>query len=70
MNYLGYLGTIFLMISISLSDIVLLRILNTAGSILFVIYGLSINAYPVALLNLYFAGANIYHLSKLKGVIR
>jgi hypothetical protein len=48
-----------------MTSIVRLRLINLMGSLLFVVYGLLIEAYPVALMNLLIAGVNVYYLVKV-----
>ena len=43
-----------------------LRAINALGATLFVIYSLIITAYPVALLNAFLVGVNLYQLWLLK----
>lgn len=43
-----------------------LRLLNLSGSVIFVIYGIMLPAYSVALLDSIAVGVNIYHIIKLK----
>lgn len=62
---LGYLASGFVVISLIMSEIKYLRYLNLLGSLLFVIYGLAIGAFPVALMNSFAAVVNVYHLWKL-----
>lgn len=61
----GYLASLVTAISLTMSSIVKLRWINLAGSILFSIYGLLIDAMPVAALNLFIAGINVYYLQKI-----
>ncbi len=62
---LGYLASAFVVISLLTSNIKYLRYLNMVGCILFVIYGILISAYPVAIMNAIAFVINIYHLYKL-----
>lgn len=63
---IGYLASIFVAISLLMSDIKQLRYVNSIGCILFVVYGLYIGAYPVALMNAFCFLINLYHLYKLR----
>ncbi|MBI5727954.1 MAG: hypothetical protein HY965_08890 [Ignavibacteriales bacterium] len=49
-------------ISLMMSGIVKLRVINLIGAVLFAIYGLILHAYPVAALNALVALVNIYYL--------
>lgn len=62
---LGYLASVFVAISLLMSDIKWLRYVNSVGCVLFVIYGTLIGAYPVAAMNAFCLLINIYHLWKL-----
>lgn len=62
----GYSASIFIAISLTMTDIVRLRIINSIGCLLFVIYGYTVGAYPVALANLIIIIINFYNLYKLK----
>ena len=50
---LGYTATFFVAASFLFKSIVSLRTVNCIGAILFVIYGLVKQTYPVALLNIF-----------------
>ncbi len=65
-EWVGYLASILIVISLTMTDIMRLRIINTLGCICFVIYGLSVKAYPVALSNLAIILINFYNLYQLK----
>ncbi|MGS0682740.1 YgjV family protein [Shewanella sp. 125m-7] len=62
---IGYAASIMVAISLMMKDIIWLRCLNFTGCTLFVIYGSSIEAWPVAGMNAFVACINIYHLLKL-----
>lgn len=63
---LGYMATFFVATSFLFKSIVHLRIVNSIGDVLFVIYGLIIATYPVALLNAFLVLVNLYQLYRLK----
>ncbi|WP_025821304.1 YgjV family protein [Shewanella marina] len=62
---IGYLASVMVAISLMMKDIIWLRWLNFVGCSLFVIYGIGITAWPVAGMNAFVAGINIYHLIKI-----
>lgn len=64
----GYSASILIAISLTMTDMFKLRIINSIGCLMFVIYGLNVRAYPVALANSIIIIINIYNLSKLKEV--
>lgn len=63
----GYLGSALVVVSMLMSSVVRLRIINMIGSIIFAIYALIIKSYPTAVMNFFLVGINIYHLVRLKG---
>lgn len=63
---LGYVATFFVAASFLFKSIVNLRIVNSIGAVLFVIYGVIIGAYPVAVLNGFLVCVNLYQLYRLK----
>ncbi len=63
---LGYTATFFVAASFLFKSIVSLRTVNCIGAILFVIYGLVKQTYPVALLNIFLVAVNLYQLWRLK----
>jgi hypothetical protein len=62
---LGYFASALVAVSLTMTSILRLRIINLIGAVLFTIYGLLINAYPVALVNFIIVLINLYQLSKL-----
>lgn len=62
----GYLASIFVAISLLMSSMKKLRYLNSVGCVLFVIYGVWVEAYPVAVMNSFCICVNIYYLMKLR----
>ncbi len=59
---IGYAASLFLIISFAMNDVVWLRIVNSVGCLLFVIYGILKKAYPVTVTNLIIIGLNVYHI--------
>lgn len=64
-EWIGYLGSIIVAVSLMMSSIVKLRWYNLVGASIFSAYGFIIGAMPVALLNLFISLTNIYYLSKM-----
>ncbi len=62
---IGYLGSILVLISMLMSSVIKLRIINTVGSIIFTFYAFAIQTYPTAILNVILVGVNIYNIIKL-----
>ena len=63
---IGYLGLLIVMVSMLMTSVVKLRMLNMIGSTVFGVYALLIQSYPTALMNFSLAGINIYHLIRIK----
>jgi len=63
---LGYAASIMVAISLTMKDIIKLRILNFVGCALFTTYGLMIGSWPVVLTNSFIACVNIYFLAKMQ----
>ena len=62
---LGYASSIMVAISLTMKDIVLLRVLNFIGCVLFTTYGFMIDAMPVVVTNGFISCVNIYFLVKM-----
>lgn len=63
---IGYLGSILVVVSILMTSIVKLRIVNMLGSSISMVYALMIQSYPIAFMNLCLVIINIYNLMKLR----
>ncbi|MCT8985336.1 hypothetical protein [Shewanella phaeophyticola] len=64
-EWVGYLASVVVAISLMMSDIKKLRWWNLIGAGLFVAYGLAIDAIPVALVNFFIVLIDLYYLVKL-----
>lgn len=62
---IGYIGSALVVVSMLMSSVVKLRIINTVGSIIFAIYALIIHSYPTAIMNFFLVAINVYNLLKL-----
>ena len=62
----GYLGSTLVVVSMLMSSVIKLRVINTTGSVIFAIYALIIRSYPTALMNFCLVAINVYHLLKLR----
>lgn len=65
LEWLGYLASLIVLISLLMSSIIRLRWINLLGSSIFSLYGFLLGALPVGLMNLGIAFINIYYLIKL-----
>lgn len=63
-EWVGYLASALIVISLTMSSIVKLRIINSIGCALFVVYGISVGALPVAFSNVLIIFINLYYLFK------
>jgi len=63
---IGYLGSSLVVVSMLMTSVVRLRVINMIGSIIFTCYALMIKSYPTAAMNLFLVGINIYHLMRLR----
>lgn len=61
----GYLGSFLVVISMLMTSVKRLRIVNTVGSVIFTTYALIIRSYPTAFMNLCLICINLYQLYKL-----
>ncbi|MEG2935868.1 MAG: YgjV family protein [Clostridium sp.] len=64
-EWVGYLASVLIAASMFMKDIIKLRFINLIGSLCFVIYGVVIKAYPVALTNIVIVSVNLYYLYKI-----
>ena len=62
---IGYLGSVLVLVSMLMTSVVKLRIINLIGSAIFTVYALLIASYPTALLNACLVIVNIHQLRKL-----
>ncbi|MEY4916793.1 MAG: hypothetical protein RL616_706 [Verrucomicrobiota bacterium] len=65
LELLGYGASALIAVSLMMSSIKRLRIINLIGASGFAIYGLCIHAHPVAVLNSLIVCVNLYHLRRL-----
>ncbi len=64
-DWVGYLASLVLMISFLMKNINTLRIINSIGAIIFVVYGIMLAiSWPIVLTNTFILGVNIYYLAK------
>lgn len=64
-EYVGYIASVLIVISMFMKDMVKLRFTNLAGAILFSVYGFIIKSYPVAIVNLIVSFADMYYLFRM-----
>ena len=64
-EWVGYLASVVVAISLMMSNIKKLRWWNLIGAALFVAYGLAIDALPVALVNFFIVLIDAYYIVKI-----
>lgn len=65
LEWIGYIGSIIIAISLTMTSMVKLRWLNFVGALIFTVYGVAINAIPVALVNGFITIIDVYFLYKM-----
>jgi len=71
-EWIGYLASLALIISFLMKNLSTLRIINSIGAILFVIYGFMLAiSWPIIITNTFILLANIYYLTiKRKQIVK
>lgn len=67
LELIGYVASALVAVSLMMSSILRLRLINLLGSAAFTVYGVLIEAYPVAVVNLLIVFINLYYL---RGMLR
>jgi len=63
-EWVGYLASLALIISFLMKNLSTLRIINSIGAILFVVYGFMLAiSWPIIITNVFILMANIYYLA-------
>ena len=62
---IGYIGSLLVALSLLMSNIKKLRMLNLLGSLSFTVYGFLTKTYPVMLVNLFISIINIWYLTQM-----
>ncbi|MDF2988735.1 MAG: hypothetical protein K0R50_4245 [Eubacterium sp.] len=65
LEWIGYLASLLVLISLLMSSIIKLRWINLLGSCIFALYGFLIGALPVGFMNTCICLINIYYLTKI-----
>ncbi len=61
---IGYVASALVVVSLTMSSVLRLRIVNLVGAVVFLIYGFLIDAPPIILTNLVIIGINVWFLAK------
>ncbi len=67
LEIVGYAASALVAVSLMMRSILRLRVINLVGSATFTVYGVLIQAYPVAATNLLIVGINLYYLRQMLG---
>jgi hypothetical protein len=62
---IGYLGSILVAVSLMMKSLLRLRLINLVGALFFTLYGILLNAYPVAVVNGLIVGIDVYYLIQM-----
>lgn len=65
LELVGYLGSLLVIVSMLMTSVVKLRIINTVGSVIFCTYAFLIHSYPTAIMQICLIIINIINLHKL-----
>lgn len=65
LEIVGYIGSIFVVVSMLMTSVVKLRLINAIGSIISVVYATIVHAYPLAVMNFCLVVINAINLYKL-----
>lgn len=63
-NLLGYIASVFTVMSFLMKDVKKLRMINLLACSMFVVYGVVKEDYPIVLVNLIVASINIFYIFK------
>ena len=58
----GYIGTALVIISMTMTSLLKLRVINLCGGVISLIYAIVVNAWPVVVLNACLVGINGYKI--------
>jgi len=64
-EWIGYIASLIVLISLVMSSVKRLRWINLTGSLIFAVYGVLISSYPVAVMNLGIVLVNTYYLYQI-----
>lgn len=65
LELLGYLASVLVAISLMMSSVLKLRLINLVGAAAFFVYGVLIGAYPIAAVNAVIIVVNLYFLYRI-----
>ena len=62
LEWIGYIGSIIIFVSLLMNSIIKLRLINLLGSLMFSFYGFAIGSLPTGIMNLGISFINLYYL--------
>lgn len=65
LEWIGYVASVLVLVSLTMTSIIKLRWYNLAGAILFSSYGFLIGSLPVGIMNFLIVCTNLYNLQKM-----
>lgn len=65
LEWIGYIGSVIVALSLTMTSMVKLRWTNLVGALFFTIYAIAIKAIPVALVNGFIVIIDVYYLFKM-----
>lgn len=65
LELVGYFASVLVLISLLMTSVVKLRVINMIGSFIFAVYALLIHSYPTAVMNFCLVGINIFYLVRI-----
>jgi len=65
LEMVGYLGSLLVIVSMLMTSVVKLRVINTVGSVIFCTYAFCIHSYPTAIMQICLIIINMVNLYKL-----
>jgi len=63
---IGYLGSALVVLSISMTSVLKLRVIGLVGAVTFLVYGVLIGAAPVVVTNIFIIGVHGFYLYKVR----
>jgi len=63
---IGYIASILVAASLTMTSVLRLRVVNLVGSAVFTVYGVLIQAWPIAAVNGFIVCINLWHLARLR----
>lgn len=65
LELIGYFASVLVLVSLLMTSVVKLRVINMIGSGIFAVYALLIHSYPTAVMNFCLVGVNIFYLVRM-----